>query len=68
MRAMIEPSQIRSRAYEARVTMNQLMKRAGVPNSTFWRWDTGKINAPHPITLARIMEALEAAEAERANP
>lgn len=66
-RAMsIQPSDIRNRAYAARVSINRLMKRAAVPNSTFWRWETGRVNKPHPITLARIVEALEAFEAEKA--
>ena len=61
----IQPDHIRDRAYKARISINQLMKRAGLPNSTFWRWDTGRIAKPHPITLARIVEALEAVESER---
>ena len=62
----IQPTDIRNRAYAARVSINKLMGRAGVPNSTFWRWETGRVNKPHPITLARIVEALEAIEAEKA--
>ncbi len=67
MRPMdIQPDHIRDRAYKARISINQLMKRAGLPNSTFWRWDTGRISKPHPITLSRIIDALEAVESERA--
>jgi predicted transcriptional regulator len=62
----IQPDDIRRRAFEARVSINQLMKRAGLPNSTFWRWNTGRIDKPHPLTVARIVDALTEIEAERA--
>ena len=60
----ITPADIRDRAYKARVSMNQLMKRAGVPNSTFWRWETGRVQI-RPSTVDRLVAALEAFEAER---
>jgi len=61
----IQPDDIRRRAFEARVSINQLMKRAGMPNSTFWRWNTGRIEKPHPLTVARIVDALNEIEAGR---
>ena len=62
----IQPDDIRRRAYDARVSINQLMKRAGMPNSTFWRWERGHIAKPHPITVGRICDALDAIEREQA--
>lgn len=44
--------------------MDALFKRAGVPASTLWRWETGKVKQPHPITLQRIMDALSEIESE----
>ena len=62
----ITPQQIRLRAYAARVSINQLLKRAGVQNSTFWRWENGDTADAHPVTLGKIADALAAIEAERA--
>jgi transcriptional regulator with XRE-family HTH domain len=61
----LTPSEIRARAYEARVSINQLMKRAGVENSTFWRWDNGTTKEIHPVTVGKIADALAEIEAER---
>ena len=61
----LTPSDIRQRAYQARVSINQLMKRAGVENSTFWRWENGTTKEVHPITAGKIADALDAIEAER---
>lgn len=62
----ITPAMIRDRATAAHVSINQLMERAGLPNSTFWRWDTGRIEHPHPVTVQKIADALAAIEAEHA--
>lgn len=62
----IQPDDIRQRAYNARISINQLMKRAGLPNSTFWRWERGHIVNPHPVTVGKICDALEAFEREQA--
>jgi transcriptional regulator with XRE-family HTH domain len=61
----ITPASIRTRATAAHVSINKLMKRAGLPNSTFWRWEGGKIETPHPVTVQKISDALDAIEAER---
>ena len=58
-----EAASIRRRAYQARVSVNALLKRAGVSGTTLWRWENGKGKA-HPVTLAKIKDALAAAEAE----
>lgn len=60
----ITPAEIRARAYEARVPIDHLTKRAGMPNSTFWRWETGRVQI-RPSTVDRLVAALEAFEAER---
>lgn len=52
------PQTIRARAYAARVTLNKLLGKAGVANSTFWRWERGDTGDIHPVTLARIDDAL----------
>jgi transcriptional regulator with XRE-family HTH domain len=62
----ITPQKIRDRAYAARVSINHLLKRAGVQNSTFWRWENGETADAHPVTLGKIADALEAIERERA--
>lgn len=62
----LTPETVRTRAYAARVSINALMKRAGLPNSTFWRWEKGVIATPHPITLGKLSDALEAIEREKA--
>ena len=55
---IITPDDIRQRAYNARVSINRLMKEAGVQNSTFWRWDKGETAALHPVTIGKITDAL----------
>lgn len=60
----LTPAIVRERAVMAHVTINQLMTRAGLPNSTFWRWERGDVKEPNPVTLQKIVDALE--EAERA--
>ena len=59
----ITPEIVKERAYQARVSVNKLMKRAKVSNSTLWRWQNEGAD-PHPITIAKIVDALEAFEAE----
>lgn len=63
----LTPEIVRERATAAHASINHLMERAGLPNSTFWRWEQGKIKAPHPVTLRKIGDALDAIEAERAS-
>lgn len=60
------PQEIKDRAVAAHVSINRLMMAAGIQNSTFWRWETGKTDAPHPVTLRKITDALEGFERERA--
>ncbi len=62
----LTPSIVRERAIMAHITINQLMKSAGLPNSTFWRWERGDVNDPNPVTLQKILDALEDAERARA--
>ena len=53
---------IKERAYQARISINALMNRAGVANSTLWRWRQPDAPDPHPVTLGKIMDALIDAE------
>ena len=62
---MITPQDVRERATKAHMTIEALMRVASVERSTFWRWEKGK-GKPHPVTVQKITDALEAAEAERA--
>jgi len=55
------PQSVKDRAYEARISINQLLKNAGVSTTFMWRWEGG--SDPHPITLHKVREALEQAEA-----
>lgn len=61
----ITPQDIRNRATRALLTMDALFERANVKASTFWRWEKGK-NEIRPLTLEKLRQALEAAEAEHA--
>lgn len=61
----ITPQIIRDRAYAARVSINKLAKRAGIATSTFYRWEGPKGTTPYPVTLGKLLDALEAFEAER---
>lgn len=62
----LTPQLVRQRATKAHLTINKLMEAAGLPNSTFWRWENGATNEPHPVTIQKISDALEAAEKARA--
>lgn len=61
----LTPETVKARATAAHMTIRQLMVHAGMPESTFWRWETGKTN-PHPVTVQKISDALDAIEKERA--
>lgn len=56
---------IRERALAARISIRELFARAGVSNNSLWRWEKG--DAPTPLTLGKVMDALEAAEREKDN-
>lgn len=58
-----EATAIRQRAFEARISINALLKNAGVSGTTIWRWEQGETEAT-PITLAKIKDALAEAEAK----
>ncbi len=62
----LTPAIVRERAKLAYLTINQLMTNAGLPNSTFWRWERGDVKEPNPVTLQKILDALNDAEAEKA--
>ncbi len=62
----LTPAAIRDRATRAHLTINKLMEAAGLPNSTFWRWERGDTSQPHPVTIQKIADALDAAEQARA--
>lgn len=64
MNIELTPAIVRDRATRAHVSINQLMDRAKVQNSTFWRWAQGK-SSPHPVTLQKLEDALSQIEHER---
>jgi transcriptional regulator with XRE-family HTH domain len=45
--------------------MDALFARAGIPASTFWRWERGD-HEPRPLTVEKLRQALEAIEGEKA--
>lgn len=47
--------------------MDNLLRNAGVSASSFYRWEKGKIKSLHPVTLQKIVNALEAIETEAEN-
>lgn len=57
---------IEERAYQARVSVNELLKRAGVSTTAVWRWKTGDSAQARPVTLGKVIDALEAIEREKA--
>ena len=54
----LTPYGIRERAIAARVSINRLMQRAGVANSTLHRWQNGE-TSPSAVTVGKIKDALE---------
>lgn len=64
METALTPAIVRERATRAHTSINQLMKRADLQNSTFWRWERAGVN-PHPVTLRKLSDALDAIEHER---
>lgn len=65
METELTPQAVRERATAAHASINEVMMYAGLPNSTFWRWDTGKTKALHPVTVQKISESLTWFEAKR---
>lgn len=60
----LTPAVIRQRALAARVTINQVLKRAHVSPTTLWLWETqGK--APRALSIAKLDDALVEFERER---
>ena len=59
-------AEIKERAYQARVSLNSVMKRAGVSNATFWRWERGLAAYARPATVGKIEDVLDQIERERA--
>lgn len=62
----LTPETIRRRAFEARVSINQVLLKAGVSGSTLWRWVQKPDAKPNPVTVGKIEDALAYFEAERA--
>ena len=57
---------IKSRSYASGVTVADLLAKAGVSGGTLWRWKNQPEVKPHPITLGKVTNALDALEKERA--
>ena len=47
--------------------MDNLLSKAGIAASTFYRWETGETGTPHPVTIQKIINALAVIEAEAEN-
>jgi predicted transcriptional regulator len=65
MDSQITPREIRDRATKAHSTLANLLSRAGVAKSTFWRWNKPNASEPHPVTVQKIVDALAEIEAEK---
>ncbi len=65
MSTEVTPSQIKERATAAHIPIIKLLERAGVQKTTFWRWSRGDVSNPHPVTVRKLVDALEAFEAEK---
>jgi transcriptional regulator with XRE-family HTH domain len=61
----ITPQQIRVRAVKAHTRMKDLFVRAGVAKPTFWRWEKGLTASPNPVTVQKLIDALDDIERER---
>lgn len=57
-------SDIRKRAFDARISIRELQRQAGVANNIIYLWET-RGNEPSPLTLAKIYDVLEKMENER---
>jgi transcriptional regulator with XRE-family HTH domain len=53
---MITPESVRKRADAVNVSLRQLLLRAGIARSTFWRWERG--GGIYPRTTRRISDTL----------
>jgi hypothetical protein len=59
----LTPQDIESNAVDARVTMTDVLTKAGVSRGSFYRWKRGE-GSMMPLTKARLMDAI--AELKRA--
>lgn len=57
--------EIESRATTAGVEIGDVLKRAGVASTTWWRWSEGHFD-PRLSTLRKVRAALDAEIADRA--
>ena len=60
MSEAITPEQVRDAAFEARLTLADFLKRAGVSRSTFYTWERTKQPPKRPLTLAKLADAVQA--------
>lgn len=60
MENAITPQQVRQAALNARLTLADFLKRAGVSRSTFYTWERTNEPPRRPLTLAKLADAVEA--------
>lgn len=65
MEKSLTPALVRQKADDLRVTLGDVLTRANVQRSTFWRWEQGETES-RSLTVLKISDALAAIEAERA--
>lgn len=53
----ITPADIEAKAVEARVTLTDVLEKAGVSRGTFYRWKR-KEGLMRPLTKARLLDAI----------
>ena len=57
----LTPQAVRDSATAALKPLSQLLQEVGVPSSTFYRWEQGKLKGDiHPITRRRLQMAIDA--------
>lgn len=61
MENAITPEKVREAAFNARLTLADFLKRAGVSRSTFYTWERTNQPPKRPLTLAKLADAVEAA-------
>lgn len=59
-----EVAEIEARAAAANVNIADVLRRAGIASTTWWRWSEGHFG-PRLSTLRKVKDALEAEIAQR---
>ena len=58
MENAITPQQVRDAAFKARLTLTELLDKAGVSRSAFYMWERTNQPPKRPLTLAKLADAV----------